>query len=89
MYPIAAVTFQSEVIPIKLDDVVDSKSDNVPKHLGEIADSMYEWKGKIADELRLTRADVAEIETRNPHEIKQQALVMMIVLFPWCIILQY
>ena len=74
---VAAVAFQSEVTPVKLDDVVDSRSSGVPKCLGQIAVSMYEWEGVVADELGLTRADIAEIKARYPHEMKQQTLVMM------------
>lgn len=43
------------------------------KHLGLIADSMYEWEGAIAEELGLTTADVAAINTKYPKELKLQA----------------
>ena len=43
------------------------------KHLGQIADSMYEWEGAIAEELGLTTADVAAINTKHPKELKLQA----------------
>ena len=43
------------------------------KHLGQIADSMYEWEGAIADELGLTPADVAAIKTKYPTQLKLQA----------------
>ena len=79
-HPIAAIALQPQVIPVKLDDVLDSRNDGVPKHLGQIADSMYEWEGPVADELGLTRADVAEIKARQPHEIKLQALVTIFTL---------
>ena len=42
------------------------------KHLGQIADSMYEWEGTIADELRLTWADIAAIKTKYPTSLKLQ-----------------
>lgn len=56
----------------RLDQVLDFENGGVPKHLGQIADSMYEWEGKIADELRLTHADVAAIKTKHPSELKLQ-----------------
>lgn len=78
--PTAAIALQLQGIPGKLDDLLDSLNDGVPKHLGQIADSMYEWEGSVADELGLTRADVAEINTRKPHETKLQALVTIFTL---------
>jgi hypothetical protein len=42
-------------------------------HLGRIADTMYEWEGRVADELELTRADVAAIKVKYPYQLKQQA----------------
>ena len=30
--------------------------------LGQVADAMYEWEGPIAEQLELTRADVAAIK---------------------------
>ena len=42
------------------------------KHLGQIADSMHEWQGCIADELELTPADIAGIKTKHPTELKLQ-----------------
>ena len=44
-----------------LDSVLDSGHGGVPKHLGQIADCMTGWEGRIADELELTLADVASI----------------------------
>ena len=70
-----AIALQPQATPTKLDDVLDSGSDGVPKHLGQIADSMYEWEGSIAEELGLTLADVAEIKKKHACEIKLQALV--------------
>ena len=56
----------------KLDLVIDAKNRS-SKHLGLIADSMYEWEGAVADELELTPADVAAILTKYPKELKLQA----------------
>ena len=42
------------------------------KDLGQIADSMYEWQGRIADELKLTPADVAGIELKQPTKLNLQ-----------------
>ena len=43
------------------------------KHLGQIADSMHEWQGAIADELGLSPADVAAIITKYPTQLNLQA----------------
>ena len=56
----------------KLDLVIDAENRS-SKHLGQIADSMYEWEGAIAEELGLTTADVAAINTKYPKELKLQA----------------
>ena len=42
------------------------------KRLGQIADLMTEWEGRIADELELTEADVIEIKRDNAGSFKQQ-----------------
>ena len=56
----------------KLDQVLDFENDGVSKHLGQIADAMYEWEGPIAEQLGLTRADVAAIKTKHPGVLKLQ-----------------
>ena len=70
-HPIAAIAVQ----PQGMDDVLDSRNDDVPKHLGQIADSMFEWEGPVANELGLTQADVANIKTKYPNQMNLQALV--------------
>ena len=35
------------------------------KHIGKIADSMFEWEGPIAEELELRRSDIADIKTEH------------------------
>ena len=40
--------------------------------LDRIADFMYEWEGRIAEELDLTTAEVAGIKTKYPQEPKLQ-----------------
>ena len=45
----------------------------VLKHLGQIADSMTKWEGRISDELKLTSADVASIHTKHPRNLKLQS----------------
>ena len=52
---------------------IDAYNKGVPKHLGQIADSMTEWKGRISEVLQLTPADVASIEIRHPNELRLQA----------------
>ena len=56
----------------RLDLVLDSKHGGVSKHLGQIADAMYEWEGPIAEQLELTRADIAAINRKYPGELKLQ-----------------
>ena len=55
-----------------LDKEIDACNNGVPKHLGQIADSMTEWEGRISEELQLTPADVADILTRHPKKLKLQ-----------------
>ena len=56
-----------------LDQVLDSMNDGVSKHLGQIADRMYEWEGRVADELGLSPADVAAIKCKYPKGLKRQS----------------
>ena len=55
-----------------LDKEIDSENEGVPKHLGRIAEEMYEWEGRIAEELELTSPDVAAIKTKHPFELRLQ-----------------
>ena len=55
-----------------LTDVLDSKSGGIPKHLGQIADFMYEWEGSVAEQLELSPADVAYIKVKHPSDLKLQ-----------------
>jgi hypothetical protein len=57
----------------QLDQVIDADGHGILKHLGRIADSMAEWEGRISDELKLTRADVASIHTKHPRNLKLQS----------------
>ena len=52
--------------------MVDSEHGGVPKHLGQIADAMYEWEGPITEQLELTEADVAAIKTEHPKKLELQ-----------------
>ena len=45
------------------------------KHLGQVADTMTEWEGKIAEELQLSVADVAAIKAEHPTKLKLQTYV--------------
>ena len=40
--------------------------------LGQVADVIYEWEGPIAEQLELTRADVAAIKIKYPSELRLQ-----------------
>lgn len=55
-----------------LNEVLDFGHSGVPKHLGIIAKTMYEWEGPVADSLGLTAADVAAIKTMYPGELLLQ-----------------
>lgn len=55
-----------------LDRVIDVENNDVPKHLGQIAEKMREWEGKIAEELELSPADVAAITMKHCSELKLQ-----------------
>ena len=55
-----------------MDRVLDFEHGGVSKHLGQVADAMYEWEGPIADQLELTKADVAAIKVKYPGELKLQ-----------------
>ena len=55
-----------------LDQVVDCGSGGVSKHLGQIADSMNEWEGPVAEELGLSPADITAIKTAHPSDFKLQ-----------------
>ena len=57
---------------MRLDSVLDSDHGGVPKHLGQIADCLTEWEGRIADELGLTLADVASIKSKHPRILELQ-----------------
>ena len=52
--------------------MLDFFNDGVSKHLGEIADSMHEWEGPIAEQLGLKLADVAAIRTEYPNKLNLQ-----------------
>lgn len=77
IHPTAAGVSQYQIASssLMLEDVLDSKSNSVLKHLGEIADSVLEWEGAVAENLRLTPADIADIKIQYPKKIKLQALV--------------
>ena len=57
----------------RLDEVLDLEHGGVSK---QIADAMYEWEGPIAEQLELTRADVAAIKTEHPNKLPLQTLVV-------------
>ena len=56
-----------------LDQVLDSMNDGVSRHLGQIADSMYEWERQVAEQLGLSPADVAAIKYKHPTSLKLQS----------------
>ena len=57
----------------QLDKEIDADGHGVLKHLGQIADSMAEWEGRISEELGLKPADVASIHTKHPRNLKLQS----------------
>ena len=42
------------------------------EQLNEIADSIAEWEGPIADKLKLRKTDVEEIKTKYPQKLMLQ-----------------
>ena len=59
--------------------MLDFENGGASKHLGEIADSMYEWEGPVAEQLGLTPAEIAAIKLKYPCELGLQTLVLMFV----------
>ena len=55
-----------------LDQVVDSDGGGVSKHLVQIADSIYEWEGPVADQLGLSQVDITAIKTAHPMKFNLQ-----------------
>ena len=55
-----------------LDQVLDFENGGVSKHLGQIADSMYEWEGAVAEQLGLTPAEIAAVKLKHPGELRLQ-----------------
>ena len=55
-----------------LDQVLDFENGGVSKHLGKIAESMYEWEGSVAEQLGLTPADISDIKVEYPGKLKLQ-----------------
>ena len=60
-----------------LEKLLDFNNGGVSKHLGQIADSMYEWEGPVAERLGLTRADIAAIKTKYPGELHLQTYIIV------------
>ena len=52
--------------------MIDADNNGVLKHLGQIADSMTEWEGRISEELQLTPANIAKIQKKHPNELNLQ-----------------
>ena len=52
---------------------IDQENGGVPKHLGQIADAIYEWEGPVAMALGLTTANVAAIVKKYPNQLNMQA----------------
>ena len=63
--------FNQVVLPLR-DQVLDFNNGGVSKHLGQIADSMCEWEGPVAEQLDLTPAEIAAIKVKHPGELKPQ-----------------
>ena len=52
----------------KLSKELDFESGNLDVHLGEIADSMINWREKLATPLGLTAVDVHNIMSENQNQ---------------------
>ena len=66
------MVFFSFTYPVLGDQVLDFENGGVPRHLGQIADKMCEWEGRIAEELGLIPADVAAINKKHPGKLNLQ-----------------
>ena len=42
------------------------------EQIGQIADFMYEWEGSVAEQLDLSRPEVAAIKKRYPEDLNLQ-----------------
>ena len=56
-----------------MNKVIDADNNGTLKHLGQIADSLAEWEGRISDGLHLTPSDVASVHTKYPNDLKLQS----------------
>ena len=72
IFPLIEVRLLFPFYRQKLDLVLDFENGGVSKHLGQIADSMYEWEGPVAKQLGLTPSDVAAIKVKYPSELRLQ-----------------
>ena len=63
---------QTFSLPLDRKIEIESVGPGILKHLGKIAETMYEWEGDVADELGLTQADVANIKRKHTFELKLQ-----------------
>ena len=52
--------------------MIDSDSGGVSKDLGQIADSIHEWEGPVAEQLGLNLADISTIKTAHPTNFNLQ-----------------
>ena len=57
----------------KLDDVLDARNEDVPKHLGRIADKIHQLEGQLSDELNLTQAELARVKLKHQCDLHLQA----------------
>ena len=57
---------------VSLDDELDRYNEGVPKHLGQIAITVSQWEGRLADELGLTSSDVSAINLKQPRNLELQ-----------------
>ena len=55
-----------------LGQLLDFENGGVSNHLGQIANSMYEWEGPVAEQLGPTIVNIAEIKMKYPRELRLQ-----------------
>ena len=65
----------------RLNSVLDGDSVIEHKHLGQIADSMKEWEGRIAEELGLIPPDVENIKHKYPLNLNLQKYYALVSWF--------
>lgn len=74
--------FTGKDIETEKDKAIDLGSQVHHTHLGQIADRIVEWKGEVAEQLKLSPAEIAGIEVKHPKALNLQAYVTITSTMP-------